>query len=221
MKKYIEILKKCPLFYGIEEENLMSMLGCISASVKKYDKKETIFEEGTPGKYIGIVLEGKVQIERSDIDGNRSIVGIAHKSEMFGETFACASIDALPVNVIAAEKSTVLVADCARIISSCCNVCPFHEKMIYNLLKNVAEKNIRFNKKLEILSCRTTKEKLMAYLKSVAKEKGSRHFDIPFDRQELADYLGVNRSGLSIEISRLKSEGLIECSKNSFTLCCV
>ena len=218
MKKYLEILKKCSLFDGIVDEDLLPMLGCIRGIVKSYEKKETVFAEGGEASLVGIVLSGKVQIEKFDIDGNRSIVGTAEASEMVGETFACAGVKKLPVNVVAAEKSEILLADCKRIIYSCSNACDFHNKMIYNLLKTVAEKNIRFNKKLEILSKRTTKEKLMAYLKMIAKEKGTKSFEISFDRKDLADYLQVDRSGLSAEMSKLADEGVIAYRKNFFEL---
>ena len=218
MKKYLETLKKCSLFDGIADEDILPMLNCIGGYVRCYDKKETVFAEGDKACLVGIVLAGKVQIEQCDIDGNRSIVGTAEESGMFGETFACAGVKLLPVNVVASEKSEILIADCSRIICSCSNSCKFHNKMIYNLLKMVAEKNIKFNKKLEILSKRTTREKLMAYLKMVAKEKGVKRFEIPFDRQELADYLQVDRSGLSVEMSKLSDEGIIVYRKNCFEL---
>ncbi len=218
MKKYLAILKKCPLFAGVSDENIIPMLGCLDGKVQSYDRRETVLPEGSEARLVGIVLSGKVQIERCDIDGNRSIVGTAEASEMFGETFACAGVKKLTVNVVAVEKSEIFFADCRRIICSCNNACEFHNTMIYNLLKTVAEKNIRFNKKLEILSKRSTGEKLMAYLKMVAKEKESKNFEIPFDRQELADYLAVDRSGLSSEIGKLKREGVLLCSKNKFTL---
>ena len=218
MKKYLDVLKKCSLFEGVEEENIIPMLGCLDGKAKSFDKRETVFAEGVEAKFVGIVLSGKVQIEKCDIDGNRSIVGTAEASEMFGETFACAGVKKLPVNVVAAEKSEIFLADCKRIICSCSNACEFHNKMIYNLLKTVAEKNIRFNKKLEILSKRTTKEKLMAYLKMLAKEKGTKSFEIPFDRKDLADYLQVDRSGLSSEMSKLADKGIIAYRKNFFEL---
>lgn len=218
MKKYLDVLKKCSLFQGVEEENIIPMLGCLDGKAKSFDKRETVFAEGVEAKFVGIVLSGKVQIEKCDIDGNRSIVGTAEASEMFGETFACAGVKKLPVNVVAAEKSEIFFADCKRIICSCSNACEFHNKMIYNLLKTVAEKNIRFNKKLEILSKRTTKEKLMAYLKMLAKEKGTKSFEIPFDRKDLADYLQVDRSGLSSEMSKLADKGIIAYRKNFFEL---
>lgn len=218
MKKYLEVLKKCSLFEGVEEENIIPMLGCLDGKVKSFDKRETVFEEGCEAKSVGIVLSGKVHIERCDVDGNRGIVGIMESSDMFGESFACAGVRSLPVSVIASEKSELLLIDCKKIITSCSNSCEFHNKMIYNLLRITAQKNLRFNRRLEILSKRSTREKLMAYLGFCAMEKKSRSFVIPFDRKDLADYLAVDRSGLSSEIGKLVKEGVFLCNKSEFTL---
>lgn len=218
MEKYFTILRKCPLFSQIKDENLLALLSCLGATVKKYNKRETIFEEGLPAKYIGIVLSGSAQLIQLDYYGNRSIVSTAEPSELFAESFACAEIPSIPLSVIATEASEIMLIDCQRIVHSCSNACNFHQQMIYNLLKNVAAKNIQFHQKIEITSRRTTREKLMAYLTLQAKKAGSQCFDIPFDRQELADYLEVERSGLSAEISKLRNEGVLLCQRNHFEL---
>lgn len=218
MRKYFEILRKCPLFNDIEDKDMESMMGCLGARVKEFHKWETIMAEGEKVKYLGIVLIGKAQIEQRDYFGNRSIVASVEPSEMFGESFACAGIDIMPVDVIATEETTVMYVDCFRIIHSCSNACSFHQQMIYNLLKVVAIKNLMFHQKMEITSKRSTREKLMAYLLFQAKKHNSNSFEIPYDRQQLADYLQVDRSGLSAEISKLRREGTIMCRKNAFSL---
>ncbi|MBR4079933.1 MAG: Crp/Fnr family transcriptional regulator [Christensenellaceae bacterium] len=218
MKKYIEILKKCALFREIREEDIGALLGCLGAKVEQFDKKYTIFAEGNPAKYIGIVLSGSAQIERVDYYGNRSIVSAVEQGEVFAEAFACAELSEMPVSIIAAEPSEIMLIDCYRILHSCANSCGFHQQMIFNLMKNLATKNILFHQKIEITAKRTTREKLMTYLTFYAKKVGKPAFDIPFDRQELADYLEVDRSGLSAEISKLKKEGLIACRKRHFEL---
>ena len=218
MKKYFEILRKCPLFDNIEDANLEAMMGCLGAKIKKFNKKETVIAEGEPAKFIGIVLYGSVQIERTDYYGNRSIVSKIGASELFGESFACADAPKMPIDVIAAENSEIMLIDCKKIIVTCGSSCGFHNQMIFNLLKIVAQKNLLFNQKLEVTSKRTTREKLMAYLLLQAKKKGCNEFEIPYDRQELADYLEVDRSGLSAEISKLRNEGIVECRKNKFRL---
>lgn len=218
MEKYFHVLRKCPLFSQIEDEHLLALLHCLGASVKNYHKKETILEEGRPAKYIGIVLSGCAQMLQLDYYGNRSIVSHAEPSELFAESFACAEVSSIPISVIATEPSEIMLIDCQRIIHSCSNACSFHQQMIYNLLKNVAAKNIQFHQKIEITAKRSTREKLMAYLTLQAKKANSQSFDIPFDRQELADYLEVERSGLSSEISKLRKGGILKSEKNHFEL---
>ncbi|MBE6704415.1 MAG: Crp/Fnr family transcriptional regulator [Ruminococcaceae bacterium] len=218
MKKYFDVLRKCSLFNDIENENILPLLGCLGAKVEEYDKKYTIFAEGNPARFIGIVLSGEAQMEKVDFYGNRSIVTKIGVSEMFGEAFACAGVDKIPVTVIANEPGEIMLLDCERILHSCSNACGFHRKIIFNLMKELATKNIMFHKKIEITSQRSTREKLMTYLMQQAKSAGSDSFTVPFDRQELADFLEVDRSGLSAEIGKLKKEGIIDCRKSTFTL---
>lgn len=218
MRKYFDILKKCPLFNNIGEENMVTMLGCLDAKVESFDKKYTIIAEGYPAKYIGIVLSGSAQIVQIDYYGNRSILSEIEASEVFGEAFACAGVQAVPVTVIANEPCEIMLIDCNHILHTCNHNCSFHQQLIFNLMKDLAVKTIMFHQKIEITSKRSTREKLMSYLMFQAKKAGSNSFDIPFDRQELADYLEVDRSGLSAEISKLRNEGIIESNKRHFQL---
>lgn len=218
MKKYFRALRACPLFAQISDENLISMLGCLGAKVECFDKKYTIMAEGTPAKYIGIVLSGSAQIVQVDYYGNRSILGNIGPSEVFAEAFACAEVGTIPVTVVANEPSEIMLIDCARILHTCSNGCDFHRQLIFNLMKDLATKTLIFHQKIEITSKRTTREKLMAYLLLEAKKARSNRFDIPFDRQELADYLEVERSGLSAEISKLRAEGVLKSHRSHFEL---
>ncbi|MBQ8315224.1 MAG: cyclic nucleotide-binding domain-containing protein, partial [Lachnospiraceae bacterium] len=181
-------------------------------------KNQVILAEGDAADRIGVVLLGGVQIVRVDYYGNRSILTELQPGQMFGESFACADVSEIPVNVVATESSEVLLIEAKRILHICSSVCGFHNRLIYNLMKLVATKNLVFNQKLEIISKRTTREKLMTYLVLQAKQQGNNCFTVLFDRQELADYLEVDRSGLSSEISKLRKEGILECKKNRFTL---
>lgn len=218
MKKYFEVLRKCPLFNQIEDENLIAMLNCFGAKVEFFDKKYTIFAEGTRAKHIGIVLSGSAQVIQVDYYGNRSILFAVEPSEMFGEAFACAEMQSMPAAVIANEPCEVMLIDCNHILHTCSNNCGFHQQIIFNMMKNLATKNVMFQQKIEITSKRSTRDKLMTYLMFQAKKMKSSSFDIPFDRQELADYLEVDRSGLSAEISKLRKEGIIENQRKHFTL---
>lgn len=218
MKKYSEVLKQCPLFEHIGEEELETMLECLNARVVKAEKNCPIFQEGNPAGYVGIVLSGMVQIVKMDYYGNRSIMASAEPAQIFGEAFACAGAKTLPVSAIAASDSVVMLVDCRRILTVCKNACTFHTRLVNNLLQVVAVKNLQLSQKIEIISKRTTREKLMAYLLMEAKRHGSNEFRIPYDRQALADYLGVERSAMSAELGRMRKEGIIECRKNYFKM---
>lgn len=218
MKEYLDVLQRCPLFDHIAPQDIETMLRCLGARVDFYDKKYTIFMEGKPARLIGVVLSGSAQILRMDYSGNRSILSNVMPGELFAEAFACAGVPALPVSVVANEPSVILLIDSSRILRPCANQCGFHQQLIYNLMQNLAAKTVQAQQKLEILSGRTTRDKLLIYLTMQAKKAGSHSFAIPFDRQELADFLEVERSGLSAEIGKLRKQGVLACHKNQFTL---
>lgn len=218
MEKYYPILEHCALFEGIAMADLHAMLGCIGGRVVPIKKGQILFSESDPAIYVGMVLSGSVQLVREDYYGNRSIVAHIAPGELFGESYACAGVSGLPISVVADSMGEVLLMDCRRITTSCTNACTFHSRIIFNLLRLVASKNLVFDQKIQITSKRTTREKLMAYLLNQAKLQGSSQFTIPYDRQGLADYLEVDRSGLSAEISKLRKEGILESEKNRFTL---
>ena len=218
MEKYFAILRNCPLFYSISEQNLSAMLHCLGARIVHYDKGATIIAEGDEARYVGIVLLGAVQIVRVDYFGNRSMIASVSPAELFGESFACAGIISTPVSATAAEPAQVMLVDCVKITRTCGSACPFHQQVILNLLKAIAEKNLAFHQKIEVTSKRTTREKLAAYLSQQAKRHNSSSFEIPYSRQDLADYLGVDRSGLSVEIGKLRRQGLIETKGREFII---
>ena len=218
MKEYHSVLERCPLFDGIRLEDLGAMLGCIGGRTISVSKGQAVFREGDAATHVGMVLKGAIQMVREDFYGNRSIVAHIGQAELFGESYACAGLAALPISIVAVEDSKVLLMDCRRITVSCSNACAFHSRIIYNMLRLVANKNLVFDQKIQVTSKRSTREKLMTYLLNQAKLRNSDDFTIPYDRQELADYLEVERSGLSAEISKLRREGILESEKNRFRL---
>lgn len=218
MRKFLNVLKKCPLFFDVTEDSIIAMLGCLKARADTFDKNYTILSEGSPAKYIGIVLSGSVQIARTDYYGNRSILGNLREGELFSEAFACMQMDSMPVSVIANEKSEIMFIDCNYILHTCQKGCQHHQKLIYNLMKVLASKTVMFQQKIEVISKRTTRDKLLTYLTICAEKNNKNSFKIPFTRQELADYLEVDRSGLSAQISKLRKEGVLECRRNYFKL---
>ena len=218
MIKYFDVLRRCSLFEGISDSDLMPMMKCMGGSVKRFDKRENIFTEGEAAKCVGIMLSGGAQLVQVDYYGNRSILSEAGQGEVFAEAFACAEVRALPISAIANEPCDIMLINCDHILHTCHNGCGFHQQLIYNLMKDLASKTILFLQRIEVTAKRTTREKLMTFLALQARKAGSNAFTIPFDRQELADYLEVDRSGLSAEISKLQREGVLVSQKNRFTL---
>lgn len=218
MKTYDSVLANLPLFENIQQQDINSMLHCMGAQIVKYAKEEYIRMEGAPADFIGIVLEGTIQIQQHDYDGNRTITASFCAGEMFGEAFACAEIPALPVDILAVAPVTVMFLRKENLLHPCENVCCFHSQMIQNLIKIIARKNMILNRKLGYLSRKTTREKLLAYLKDQARQNHSSAFTIPYNRQELADYLGVERSAMSSELSKLQKAGILETNRSFFRL---
>lgn len=218
MKEFLPVLERCTLFEGVRKEDLPVMLTCLGGRVLRCKKGQIIFSEGDEAKLVGILLAGSVHIIKEDFNGDRSIVSRVGPGELFAESFACSGIAAMPVSVVASEDCAYMLIDSRRLTTSCSNACAFHSKTIYNLLRIVAGRNLEYHQKMEITGKRTTREKLMAYLMTQAKQAGSNSFTIPYDRQALADYLQVERSAMSAEISKLRADGVLESKRNHFTL---
>lgn len=218
MKKYLDILKNVSLFQNIEFENLEAMLGCLGTRKQEYETGSIIILAGDKIQDVGIVIKGTVQIIKEDIMGNRAIISKLSESDIFSETLACAAVEESPVTVMALTPATVLFIGVKRIITTCSSSCIFHTTLVSNLLKVIAEKNIYLTTKINILSQRTIREKILTYLTMQADKAGSLIFSIPFNRGELADFLSVDRSALSRELTNMQNEGLIDYHKNNFKL---
>ncbi len=218
MKKYYQLLEKLPLFYRFEDHELESLLKCLNAKYAQYKKGQFLLMAGDTVSWVGIVLSGSVQVLKEDVQGNSMILTELGIGDLFAETFACAGIEKSPVIVVANTECDVLQIDYRRIITTCSSACVFHSRLIENMLRLLAQKNMLLNSRIDIVSKRTTREKVLAYLELQRAQKQSNRFDIPFSRQQLADYLCVERSALSRELSNMRDEGLLEFSKNHFVL---
>lgn len=218
MENFDKILIDLPLFENIHPQDISEMMTCLAAKTVAYKKDSFIRYEGDSADFIGIVQNGTVQILQDDFNGNRSIISAFGPGNLFAETFACAAIPTLPVSILAATDCSILFLDIQKLLNPCTQACYFHSKLIQNLLKIVSRKNMLLNQKLGYISHKTTSEKIMAYLCDQAKENHSPAFTIPFNRQALADYLGVERSALSAEISKLKRQGVLETNRSYFKL---
>lgn len=218
MKEYLNVLKECPLFVNIDENNIAKLLGCLNAKKKKFQKDEFIFVAGSTTDYVGIVLSGSVYVIQEDYWGNRTILSSIEAGGLFGETFSYAYTETLPVSVVSHEDCTILLINCKKLLTICSSTCIFHATLIKNMMMILAEKNISLTRKINHITKKTTREKILSYLSECAVDSGSNTFKIPFNRQELADYLSVERSALSNTLCKMRDEGIIEFRKNEFRI---
>ena len=218
MEQYIPILKRTRFFSGVGEEEIGAMLNCLQARLCTYQKGEYVLRQGEHLDKILVLVSGKLHIQRDDYWGNRSIINMVSVGEMFGEAYAAPESGALLNDVLAVKDSTVIFFDVNRIITVCSSACRFHSMVVQNLFFAISEKNRKLVQKLGYMSRRTTREKLIAYLSEEAKRQNSNAFSIPFNRQQLADFLSVDRSAMSNELCKMRDEGLLEFERSAFKL---
>lgn len=218
MKENIKILKTSPLFQGVDDNDLEAMLSCLGATERKYRKNDVILLAGTRVTSVGILIDGNAQITRDDAEGNRAILSELEKSDLFAEAYVAAGSMEVPITVIATSDCRIIWIPFNKIVGTCSNACGFHKTLVQNMMRVIAVKNIWMNEKMRILSCKTTKEKLMTYLSDYSERVGKNKFRIPFSRNELADFLSVDRSAMSRELGKLRDEGYLKYHKNEFEL---
>lgn len=218
MEKYIELISKISLFSNIKSDDIPNVLDLMGAKAREFSKDEPIFREGEPVEVAGVILSGSAELRKEDYHGNRSLLQTLYMGQMFGEALCCTEAETLPVGIYAAENSIILFFDCKGIMGTRLLQSPYYSTILKNLLHIIAQKNLILRAKINLLSKRTTREKIMAYLLSESKRAGKNEFQIPFDRQRLADYLGVERSAMSAEISKLRRDGIITAEKNKFCI---
>ncbi len=218
MHTFFSILTDCWLFRGLTPQEISSVLGCISAKQRSYSKHSFVFHAGEPVTQAGIVLRGELHIVREDFWGNQTIHAICHPADLFGEVFACLPDHTADVSVLAKQDTEVLYLDMQHLLTSCSNNCAFHNRLIHNYVTVLAQKNRMLSQKIRHCAQRTIRGKVLSYLSEQAVLSGCTTFRIPFNRQQLADYLSVDRSALSAELSRLQAEGKLRFHRNQFTL---
>lgn len=218
MKQYINLIKNTTIFDGINESEIESVLKCLSVTTQDYSRGEFIFRFGDKIESIGLVLEGAVNISYDDFWGNSNIITKISKGDFFAETYALVENCTSNINAISTLSTKVMFFNVKKLLDTCSPSCTFHTRLIRNLLSMMAQKNLHINEKLRHVTKRTTKEKLLSYLSSESKKAQSSDFDIPFNRQQLADYLSVDRSALSNELSKMQKDGILEFDKSHFRL---
>ena len=213
-----ELLAQTQLFAGSSPDEIEAMLGCLDARVRSYGEGAYVHHMGDVIKTVGLVLEGGVRIESVDVWGNVSIMGTAGPGGMFGEAYAAVPDEPLMVDVVAAQESTIMFLNLAKVLATCSHACPNHRRASANMTAIIARHSLALSRRILHVAPKTMRGKILAYLSDVAERTGRREFDIPFDRQQLADYLGVDRSALSAELSRMQKAGLIETRRSHFVL---
>ena len=206
------------LFEGSTPEEIESMLGCLGMHVKKYGAGERIFHMGDKLSEVGLVLEGQVIIESVDVWGNVSVIGTRGPGMLFGEAYAAVPDEPLMVDVVASQKCQIMFLSVPKVLMTCSHACPNHSRTSNNLTRIIAHQNLSLSRRIFFVTPKTIRGKVLAYLSDQAERAHSREFDIPFDRQQLANYLGVDRSALSAELSRMAKDGILETRRNHFVL---
>ena len=218
MKLEFHRLAQLPLFAGIRTESLSAMLDCLGSFQKHYEKNEMILLESNEVRSVGIILSGKVHMVKEDMEGYQTLLVTMKENELFGESFSCGSYLSAQVSFRAATGCTVLFLPFYKIIHSCKMSCPFHHRLIENMVRLIGDKNVQLMQKIEVISKKTLREKILTYLRNQAMEHGKYCFTIPLGRQELAGYLCADRSALTRELSHMAQSGLIRYEKNTFEL---
>ena len=218
MKEFLPVIRSSGLFCGISEEELSAMLSCLDTRKRSFPKDSFLLRVGDTAESIGLVLSGSILMIQEDIWGNRNILSKAGPGQTFATAYACAPGSVLNVSVLAETPVTAMFLNIKRVLNVCPSACAHHSRIIRNLLGELAEKNLRFGEALSHMGQRTTRAKLMSYFSAEAQRLGKYEFDIPFTRQQLADYLAVERSGLSLELGKMKRDGLLDFRKNHFVL---
>lgn len=211
-------LSKTVLFRGISPDEVKSMMSCLQAFTKSYPRGTIIHHAGNAIHSVGMVLSGSVSIESDDIWGNKSILDRVAPGQIFAENYACLPNELLMVNVVAVESTEILFLNTEKMFTVCSNTCMFHSKLIRNMLSISAQKSLNLSRRIMHTSSKSIRGRLLSYLSFQATKHGSLEFEIPFNRQQLADYLSVDRSAMSNELSKMQRDGLLKVERNRFIL---
>ncbi len=206
------------LFDGMGPEERKAVLGCVGYHVGTFQKGQTVAFEEENIRHIGILLSGAVDMVKEDLWGNKTMLVRMHRDEVFGETFACGADSLAVVSFVVSQDAEILFLPFDRVMNSCTMACAFHHRLIENMVRIIAAKNRDLMRKVEVVSKRTLREKILAYLSIQAQSQNKRYFEIPLGRVELAEYLCADRSALTRELAKMKDEGLIDFDKNCFRI---
>lgn len=221
MEPYLFILKNSPFFTGMTEQEILSILKCVNAALVSRADGEYVLRAGESTSCTGLLLSGSVLVIQEDLWGHRNIIARLLPGDFFAEPYAATPGSVLGVSVVADGDCAYLLLNIARLLTVCPTVCEHHSRLIRNLVSVLARKVLLFNDKITHMSKRTTREKLLSYLSAESVRQGKLSFTIPYDRQQLADYLCVERAAMSAELSKLQREGLLRTCRSHFELTAV
>jgi CRP/FNR family transcriptional regulator, dissimilatory nitrate respiration regulator len=217
-EEYIEILSKTPLFKGIEKNEISTMLGCIKPKVSNYNKNDYIIISGAVFENIGIILSGEATVSKETAAGNRTLMTVIHKGDIFGEMIAFSSRTTWPATVKAQEDCVVFFLPRGKIVGECDKMCPWHRVLINNFLRIISEKALMVNKKVDYLTIKSMQGKISTYLLEQYKITGEKNIILPLKRNELADFLNVSRPSMSREMCKMRDEGIIDFHLTTFRI---
>lgn len=218
MEALIEVIKHHPLFQGIQTKELSPMLSCLQSYVKSYKKEEIIILTQNTVTSIGIILSGSIHMIKEDEHGHKTLLTIMKENELFGETFACGALQHSKVTFKAASDCQILFLPFYKVLHTCNMTCVFHHRLIENMVQLICKKNVQLMEKIEITSKKTLREKILCYLNIESQKQGTKTFQSPFGRVEMAEYLCADRSALTRELNNMRKEGIIQFEKNIFSL---
>ena len=213
-----QFLTKTTLFRGITPEEARKMMHCLDGEERSFSRGETVCRAGDAVAQMGLVLSGSVNVEHDDLWGNKSIINHVSSGQIFAEAYACVPGELLVVNVVAAEACEILFLNVGRILQICSGACGFHTKLVRNLLSVMAQRNLELSQRILHTSPKTIRGRLISYLSYQAAKSGTSQVTVPFNRQQLADYLGVDRSALSNELGKMQRDGILEVNRSTFRL---
>lgn len=206
------------LFDGISENELNKLFACLSPLRKSYYRGETVFNAYEKINYVGYIESGSIQLSKDDYEGNKVTVVKLSAGDTFGEAFIFADIEQSGLSIVALEDSRIIFLDYVRLFSSCSNMCVFHKKLTENIVKIMSSRILFLQTRIELLAKKTLRERVLYLLNEQKNLQNKEIFEIPFSREQMAEYIGADRSALSRELSKMKTEGLIDYHKNAFKI---
>lgn len=218
IEEYIDIIKESPLFYSLKTDEIITMLNCLSPKVNSYSKNQCIVNAGETIDRFGIVLDGEVVILKENADGNRVIMSVVKKGDMFGEMLVLSSNKIWPVTVRVQSSCKVLFLTGSDLIARCGNNCTWHISMLRNFMKIISDKSLMLNKKVEYLSIKSIRGKICTYLFEQYQKSGNINITLPLKRNELADFLNMSRPSMSREMCQMRDEGIIDFYLSTFKI---